>query len=98
MAISEAAKMSPASVMNASRSFFEWFGELGIFCGEMLKAALKPPYEGRELVRQLDEIGSKSLLLVSLAGAATGVVLSLQTHDTLAQFGAKSALPMLIIL
>ena len=79
------------------RSFFEWFGELGIFCGQLVRAALTPPYEGRELIRQLDEVGSKSLLLVSLAGAAIGVVLSLETTASLVRFGAKSMLPSVIL-
>ena len=79
-------------------SFFEWFGDLGIFCWQLLRSTLAPPYEGRELLRQLDEVGSKSLPLVALAGAAIGVVLSLQTRDSLIRFGAKSALPAVIIL
>jgi phospholipid/cholesterol/gamma-HCH transport system permease protein len=78
-------------------SFFEWFGELGIFCQRLVHALFIPPYEGRELVRQLDAIGSKSLPLVAMAGAATGVVLSLQTRDSLTRFGAKSMLPAVII-
>jgi phospholipid/cholesterol/gamma-HCH transport system permease protein len=79
------------------RSFFEWFGEIGIFCGRVVKAALTPPYEIRELVHQLDEIGSKSVLLVLVAGAAIGVVLSLETRDTLIRFGAESSLPVVVI-
>jgi len=78
-------------------SFFEWFGELGLFCGRLAQAAVSPPYEGRELLRQLDEVGSKSLPLVALAGAATGVVLSLQTYASFSRFGAKSLLPAVII-
>ena len=78
-------------------AFFEWFGELGVFCGRLLRAALTPPYEGRELIRQLDEIGSKSFLLVALAGSATGVVLALETTDSLTRFGAKSLLPAIVI-
>jgi len=78
-------------------SFFEWFGDLGLFCRSLAHAVFVPPYEGRELVRQLDEIGSKSLPLVAMAGAATGVVLSLQTRDSLTRFGAKSMLPAVII-
>jgi phospholipid/cholesterol/gamma-HCH transport system permease protein len=46
----------------------------------------------------MDEIGTKSLPLVVLSGAAIGVVLSLHTRDTLILFGAKSLLPSLIIL
>ena len=56
----------------------EWFGELGIFFWQVVRAAVTPPFEFRELFRQLDEIGSKSLPLVALAGAAIGVVLSLE--------------------
>lgn len=78
-------------------SFFEWFGELGMFCGSLMRAAFVPPFEGRELVRQMDAIGAQSLPLVALAGAATGVVLSLQGRDTLSRFGAKSLLPAAIV-
>jgi len=77
-------------------SFFEWFGELGMFCARLGRAAFTPPYEIREFIHQCDEIGSKSLPLVALAGAATGVVLSLQTRDSLIHFGAKSLLPAVI--
>lgn len=78
-------------------SLFEWFGDLGIFCWRLTGAALAFPYEGRELIRQMDEIGSKSLPLVALAGAATGVVIALQTQDSLNRFGAKSLLPAVIV-
>ena len=78
-------------------SFFEWFGELGLFCARVLRVAFGAPWEGRELLRQMDAIGSKSLPLVALAGAATGVVLSLQTRDSLTRFGAKAMLPAVIV-
>jgi phospholipid/cholesterol/gamma-HCH transport system permease protein len=78
-------------------SIFEWFGELGFFCIRLLRTALTPPYEFRELIRQCDEIGSKSLPLVALAGAAMGVVLSLETRDSLVRFGAKSFLPAVVV-
>ena len=78
-------------------SVFEWFGELGLLCMRLLRACLTSPYEFRELFRQCDEIGSKSLPLVALAGAATGVVLSLQTHASLVRFGAKAFLPAVIV-
>ena len=77
--------------------FLEWFGDLGIFFWNVLRAAVTPPFEFRELFRQLDEIGSKSLPLVALAGAATGVVLSLEARYSLTRFGAKSLLPAAIV-
>lgn len=79
-------------------AFFEWFGNLGIFCGRLARAAFAPPYEGQELIRQLEEVGTKSLPLVAFAGAATGVVLSLELRDSLTRFGAKSLLPAVIII
>ena len=80
------------------RSVFEWFGEIGLFCGRVFQAAITRPYEIRELIRQLDEVGSKSALLVLLAGAAMGVVLSLETRSSLIRFGAKSSLPAIIMI
>ena len=77
--------------------FFEWFGDLGTFFWRVMRAAVTPPFEFRELFRQLDEIGSKSLPLVALAGAATGVVLSMEARYSLTRFGAKSLLPAAIV-
>jgi phospholipid/cholesterol/gamma-HCH transport system permease protein len=77
--------------------FFEWFGDLGLFAWHVIRAAVTPPFEFRELFRQLDEIGSKSFPLVALAGAATGVVISLESRYSLTRFGAKSLLPAAIV-
>ena len=77
--------------------FFEWFGELCLFSWQVLRAALTPPFEFRELARLIDEIGSKSFPLVALAGGAIGVILSLETRDSLVRFGAKSLLPAAVV-
>src|SRR4029078_1320115 len=79
-------------------SAFEWFGGITRVCVRLIKEAATPPSEIKELFRQMDEVGAKSLPLVALAGAAIGVVLSLHTRDSMAPFGAKSLLPTLIIL
>jgi phospholipid/cholesterol/gamma-HCH transport system permease protein len=78
-------------------AFVEWFGELGLFCARVARAIFSRPFEFREFLRQLDEIGSKTVPLVALAGAATGVVLFLQTRESLTRFGAKSMLPTVIV-
>jgi phospholipid/cholesterol/gamma-HCH transport system permease protein len=85
---------SPLGVIN---KFLEWFGDLGVFAWQVARAAVTPPFEFRELFLQLDEIGSMSLPLVALAGAATGVVLSLEARYSLTRFGAKSLLPAAIV-
>ena len=89
--------VSPSNGLGLINEFFEWFGDLGIFFWRVVRAAVTPPFEFRELFRQLDEIGSKSLPLVALAGAATGVVLSLEARYSLTRFGAKSLLPAAIV-
>ncbi len=77
---------------------FEWLGELAVFSFQVLRSAVTPPYEGRELLRQMDEVGAKSLSLAAVAGAAIGIVLSIQTRASLIRFGAKSMLPLVIVM
>ncbi len=86
-----------SSSWNLVTGFFEWFGDLALFCWRVARATVTPPFEFRELFRQLDEVGSKSLPLVALAGGAIGVVLSLETRYSLTRFGAKSLLPAAIV-
>jgi phospholipid/cholesterol/gamma-HCH transport system permease protein len=86
-----------APVTGLVSGFFDWFGNLGIFSWQVLKAAVTPPFEGRELLRQMDEVGSMSLPLVALAGAAVGVVLSMEVRSSMTRFGATSLLPSAIV-
>jgi len=88
---------SLAPIRGLFANFFEWFGEFGAFCGRLARSAVAPPYEWREWLRQCDSIGSLSLPLVALAGAATGVVLSMELRDSLSRFGAKGMLPAVIV-
>src|SRR5271163_235592 len=75
----------------------EWFGDLGSFSWKVVRAAITKPFELREIIRQFDEVGSKSLPLVALAGAAVGTVLALESRSSLVRFGAKSMLPAAIV-
>jgi phospholipid/cholesterol/gamma-HCH transport system permease protein len=85
------------SLWSPVNGFLEWFGELGIFVWQVMRAAVRRPFEGRELIRQLDEVGSKSLPLVALAGAAIGAVLALESRYSLVRFGGKSLLPAAVV-
>jgi phospholipid/cholesterol/gamma-HCH transport system permease protein len=98
-ALTRAAGVIPtvSSSKNLVTEFLEWFGDLGVFLWRVSRAAVTPPFEFRELFRQLDEVGSKSLPLVALAGGAIGVVLSLETRYSLTRFGAKSLLPAAVV-
>jgi len=76
-------------VMDASRRFLSDLGGLTYLCGETALAALRPPFQIRETVRQMDEIGNKSLSIVAITALFTGMVLALQTAVGLTRFGAK---------
>ena len=91
------ARATFTAIWNPINGFLEWFGELGLFAWQVLRAAIRRPFEGRELVRQFDEIGSKSLPLVALAGAAIGFVLALESRSSLVRFGAQSMLPAALV-
>lgn len=78
-------------------TFLEWFGNIGVFAWTAARAIFSRPFEWRELIRQLDEIGSKSLPLVALAGSAIGAVLAMEANSSLSRFGAKSMLPSAIV-
>jgi len=86
-----------AAIWNPINSLLEWFGELGMFIWQVLRSTFRRPLEGRELLRQLDEVGSKSLPMVAMAGAAIGAVLALESRHSLVQFGAKSLLPAAVV-
>jgi phospholipid/cholesterol/gamma-HCH transport system permease protein len=85
------------SVTGLIAGFFEWFGNLAIFSWQVLRAAVTPPYEWRELIHQLDEVGSKSFPVVVMAGSAIGVIISLEARYSLSRFGAKSLFPATLV-
>lgn len=74
-------------------SVLAWIGEVAVFGGRALRAAVIPPYEFREITRQLFEIGWRSTPLVATAGVAIGIVLSMHTRASLERFGAEALIP-----
>ena len=73
-------------------------GEFGGFVGDFFKRVWRPPFEWKEVVRQMDETGVKSFLLTAVTGLAIGVVLAMQSRGTLARFGAEAVLPKMLAL
>ncbi len=68
------------------------------FAGRFFKELITPPYEFKEFIKQCYIIGYKSLPLVGITGFIMGLVLTLQSRPTLAQFGAESWLPGMVAL
>ncbi len=67
-------------------------GRATLFLMEALGLAFVPPYRPRRLLREVYSIGCKSLLIIFLTAAFTGMVLALQGYYTLKRYGSESAL------
>ena len=70
-----------------------WAGEVGLFGLRALGEALRPPFEAKELLRQLYEIGLRSVPLIAVAGFAVGIVMSMHSRSSLERFGAEALIP-----
>ncbi len=57
-----------------------------------------PPYEWGQVRKHLDELGSKSLPLLTIVGVIMGLILALQSRPTLDRFGAGGFLPAMLAL
>ncbi len=83
-------------LLNAFKSFFAAVTQLSLFAWRFLKEVFKPRYEFSELVKQSYLIGYKSFPLVAITGFIMGLVLTIQSRPTLAEFGAESWLPAMV--
>jgi len=72
---------------------FALVGDASIFGIRSLFQVFRRPFELREIVRQIGEVGYLSLPLVAASGFAVGAVMSMHTRATLARFGAEATIP-----
>jgi phospholipid/cholesterol/gamma-HCH transport system permease protein len=73
--------------------WLEGVGRGAQFAFSIVRATLLPPYEIQETLRQLFELGCRSVPLIAVSGLAVGVVLSMHTRASLARFGAEALIP-----
>jgi phospholipid/cholesterol/gamma-HCH transport system permease protein len=67
-------------------------GRFGAFLGGAFVAMLTPPLKFWAFVDRINFIGFRSLLIILLTGAFTGMVLGLQIFLTLSRFGSEAFL------
>ena len=78
--------------------FFITLGGLWSFTVTFFKNFLFPPYEFGEIKKHMDELGVKTLPIVSVTGFIIGFVLAMQSQPVMARFGAESFLPSMVAL
>ena len=82
----------PASIGRSTLNRIQILGRSGVFLFISLYQAFVPPFRLFRLIKEVEFIGSKSILIVFVTGLFTGMVLGLQGHHTLTQFGAEALL------
>jgi len=66
-------------------------GRAVVFLGQLFSRVRATPLQARETLRQIYYAGARSLVIIVTCGFFVGLVLTLQTYDTLTRFGAADA-------
>jgi phospholipid/cholesterol/gamma-HCH transport system permease protein len=73
-------------------------GNATLFFSRTLSRLFQPPFRWTLILEQLHFVGSRSLSIVTLTGAFTGLVLALQGYNALSRFGAQQMVGALVAL
>jgi phospholipid/cholesterol/gamma-HCH transport system permease protein len=82
-----------ARVGNSAVELLGSIGDGSLFALKAAREIFVPPFELRETIRQVYELGLRSAPLIAVSGVAVGVVLSMHTRASLERFGAESMIP-----
>lgn len=79
-------------------NFCTTLGSVALFCLRTLRSSLTPPWYGKEIIKQIFEIGFFSLPVVGLTAIFTGMVLALQSYTGFSRFSGESAIATVVVL
>jgi phospholipid/cholesterol/gamma-HCH transport system permease protein len=82
----------------AITEYFNNIAGLSLFTLAFFKSVFVPPYEFGEIKKHMDELGFKTLPIVTVMGFIIGLVLAMQSQPVLVRFGAESFLPAMVSL
>ncbi len=88
--------MALAAVTRPIKIALEEIQNYSILVGRTLVALFRRPQYWRDTFVQMDAIGVQSLIIVTLTGVFTGMVLALQASVQLARFGASAFVGQLV--
>lgn len=80
-------------MLDRTQSGLAAVGEVSLFALKAAREIFVPPFEVKETLRQVYELGFRSAPLIAVSGLAVGVVLSMHTRASLERFGAESLIP-----
>lgn len=73
-------------------------GRISLLLYNVLKGIVKPPFEIRNIIKQMLEIGVNSLPVVLITAVFTGMVLALQSYTAFKRFGAEGLVGSVVAL
>ena len=73
-------------------------GHATLFLGRALTQVVRPPFRAALILEHIHFVGSRSVSIVVLTGAFTGLVLALQGYNALSRFGAAHMVGALVAL
>jgi phospholipid/cholesterol/gamma-HCH transport system permease protein len=82
----------------AVEGILEGIGKIMLLLFNVLKGIVRPPFEMRNVVRQMLEIGVNSLPVVLITAVFTGMVLALQSFTGFKRFGAEGLVGSVVAL
>jgi len=91
-------KENPVAFSQSLTNFFETIAGLTTFSVRFFKDVFRPPYEFGEVKKHMDELGIKTMPLVTLTGFIIGLVIAMQSQPVMKRFGAESFLPGMVAL
>ena len=87
-----------ANIGKASLNFLASIGRLTLFAAAAIRWTIFPPYYGKQLLRQMLDIGFYSLPVVGLTTLFSGMVLALQSYTGFARFSAEDTVATVVVL
>ena len=90
---SNTTEIKPTSLEKRINEFFIIISGLWEFQLQFLKQTFIPPYEVEQIRKHMDELGIKTLPIVSVTGFIIGLVITMQMHPVMVRFGAEAFLP-----
>ena len=87
-----------ATIGRVFLSFLAGVGRLVLFTWNILSEGFRGPYYPRQFGRMIIEIGYYSLPVIGLTTLFTGAALALQSYSGFSDYGAETAIPIIVAL
>ena len=83
-------------LLDRLKHFLENVGQIVAFTILFLRNMFAPPFEGREVLKQVYILGYRSMTLIGITAFIVGMVFTMQSYPTMSSLGTESWIPTMI--